>query len=100
MITAISNVNLKPSLGTSLEVSDGFLQAISADAYTRVEGTMPNFWSKQVLTSFQIAAWSQVGVLVRLYLDLFFTNGCNGAWGVCLLSQGRRMAWHSPSMLT
>ncbi len=44
---------------------------------------------EQALTILQIAAWSQIGVLVRIYLDLFFTDGCNGAWGVCLLSQGK-----------
>lgn len=43
---------------------------------------------EQLLTILHIAAWSQVGVLVRLYLDLFFTDGCTSAWGICLLSQG------------
>ena len=51
---------------------------------------MQQFW----VTVMHIALWSQLGVLVRIYLDIFFTHGCSGKWGVCLLSQGR--ANHNP----
>lgn len=46
--------------------------------------------SKEALTVLHVSAWSQIGVLVRIYLDLFFTDGCSGSWGVCLLSQGNK----------
>lgn len=43
---------------------------------------------ESALCILHIAAWSQLGVLTRIYLDKFFTEGCTGGWGVCLLSQG------------
>ncbi len=45
--------------------------------------------SGHVLAAIHLAFWSQLGVLVRIYLDLFFTNRCSGGWGVCLLSKGK-----------
>ena len=50
---------------------------------------------EQIIVALHVAAWSQVGVLVRIYLDKFFTGGCSGEWGVCLLSQGT-----SPQVIT
>ena len=41
-----------------------------------------------VLTSLHVALWAQLGVLTRLYLDKLFTDGCQGYWGLCLLSEG------------
>ena len=42
-----------------------------------------------------LAVWSQLGVLTRIYLDLFFSNGCTGGWGVCLTSAGVRLCMTS-----
>ncbi|CAK0780113.1 hypothetical protein CVIRNUC_004940 [Coccomyxa viridis] len=35
-----------------------------------------------------LAFWSQLGVLTRIYLDRFFSDGCRGTWGLCLTSDG------------
>ena len=35
-----------------------------------------------------LAFWSQLGVLTRIYLDLLFSIGCTGGWGLCLTSAG------------
>ena len=45
-------------------------------------------FAEQVTAAIHIVLWSQLGVLVRIYLDLFYVNGCSGGWGVCLLSTG------------
>lgn len=36
----------------------------------------------------QLALWSEIGVLTRLWLDLLVLNGCKGGWGFCLTSPG------------
>jgi hypothetical protein len=37
----------------------------------------------------QLAFWSQLGVLTRIYVDKLSLDGCQGSWGVCLTSEGK-----------
>ena len=36
----------------------------------------------------QLALFSELGVLTRVYLSRLFNDGCDGGWGLCLTSQG------------
>ena len=56
-----------------------------------LRGSALTFLSVEGVTILHIALWSQLGVLTRVYIDKFFTNGCIGEWGVCLLSQGAEL---------
>ena len=38
-----------------------------------------------------LSFWAQLGVLTRIYLNKFFSDGCKGEWGVCLTSEGTYM---------
>lgn len=42
-----------------------------------------------ILTVLYIAAFAQLGVLTREYLDKLFQDGCEKNWGLCLTSEGK-----------
>lgn len=45
--------------------------------------------ARELLVSvLHIASWAQLGVLTRIYLNKFFSDGCKGYWGLCLTSEG------------
>ena len=37
-----------------------------------------------------LTLWSQLGVLTRVFLGKVFGDGCDGGWGVCLTSTGKK----------
>ena len=39
---------------------------------------------RRVVTLIHLAAWAELGVLTRAFLDKLFSLGCGGAWGPCL----------------
>jgi hypothetical protein len=41
-----------------------------------------------IVVLIHLALFSELGVLTRIYLDLFFSGACSGSFGVCLTSQG------------
>ena len=41
-----------------------------------------------VVIVIHLAFWAQLGVLTRIYVGKFFSDGCKGYWGVCLTSEG------------
>ena len=48
-----------------------------------------------LLTVVHLFLWGQLGVLVRLYLDKLFMDGCSGRWGLCLVSGGNTSTHYS-----
>ena len=48
----------------------------------------PAYAREVLVVLVHLAFWSQLGVLTRIYLDIFFSAGCTGSWGLCLTSTG------------
>lgn len=54
----------------------------------KLRGSLTSFASRETaLVLLQLALWSELGVLTRIYVDRLFNDGCSDGWGLCLTSE-------------
>ena len=54
----------------------------------KLVGSLRSFASRETaLVLLQLALWSELGVLTRIYVDRLFNDGCSDGWGLCLTSE-------------